>query len=181
METDKKKRQAKGSFYCKALFMQTWSLSAQRCYTTALAASAFVQVEKSPQIFHVVKHCLGKTSSQSSCIPKISMRLWIIILGRREVKAAEISPSPPPFFIRFAQQLPFGEKPSGEWYWLAIFSASRQDQHEFTGEQSGGRTQPPASPHRRLSPTDESLGAGGAHRPPSRRSAVSLPEATLVT
>lgn len=189
MENDKKKRQTKGSFYCKALFIQTWSPSAQQRYTTALAASAFVQAEKSPQIFPAIKYCLGKTNRQSSCIPEISLRLWIIILGRSEVKAAEIFFPPSLFhsFIFFAQQLWFQEKPSSEWHWITCSSlrflvgptwvycrtkwwshltASLPPQAVILCWWMSGNRGCPALP---------------CHRPFSRSCAVSLPEDALVT
>lgn len=130
-------------------------------------------MEKSPQIFHTAKYHLGKTRKQSSCIPEISSRLWILILGKREVKTDYFFS--PLFFILFAQQLRFWKKPSSEWHWIAFLSTSWWERREFIAEQGGGRTQPPASPRRRLSRADGHPGAEGAQLFQSRPCHVSDP------
>lgn len=98
LKMTKRRRQGKRSFYCKALFINTQAPSVQHCHPTALAASAFVQVEESSQVFIAAKYHFGKTSPQSSCISETSFRLWVIILGKKEKKTAEITFSPP-FFL----------------------------------------------------------------------------------
>lgn len=184
MWNDKKKKQAKGSFYCKALFIWTWSPSAPCCYTTALAASASVQVEKSPQIFPTVKYHLGKTRKQSSWISEISLRLWIIILGKREVKADDyFFPSVFHSFCPAAQVL-------GETFkWMTpncfplhflvgttrVYRRTRRWSHSTAGLRSQ------AVIPRWWTPRSGGCPALPCRRPFSRSGAVSLPAAALVT